>query len=51
MLLQPRDDGTETGGTTCPGGVVLDRMRPFKKLGIVNCRPRRALAVQNHRQK
>jgi len=35
ILLQPRDDGTLTGGTTGACWVVLDRSRPCKKLGSV----------------
>jgi len=49
MLLQPRDDGTRTFGTDgARWVVVLDRMRPCKKLGSVSCRPRRLFAAQRH---
>jgi len=46
MLLQPRDDGTATDATAAVCWVPLDRMKPCKKLGSVNCKPRRLFAVQ-----
>jgi len=46
MLLQARDDGTGIDGIAGFCWVALDRMKPCKKLGSVNCKPRRLFAVQ-----